>query len=400
MSATVRDQVVVAGGIAYCLATSFLYYVTLVQFGLMHHFEQYLKLGVNRIYAALFVLAVFGIGGGILAGIALDRARPGIRRLLATIGAISILAFGLAFLSFEVVSFVWIAVIMAAMGLVLGTLMVTLLVTFSRFIHFRLRGIFAGISAAVAYLAANALAAFVDDPVLLGTINGFAIASNIIVIALVWDAGSGMIPVLAGKSGEPVKRFYIALLPLALIVFLDTYCFYPVGQQSFGPNPVLLLPAHWISNGVWHLLFGLILGLLSFSIGNRRLLLVGYAALFISAALLIGNHFESLQKLVLPAYSLVVMVYTLVLFSVWGEKAPAHRFGFHTAVGLALCGWLASGGAIAASMGAAKVLPLPYLFVPALALAPVGLLVTRRFFAQESVEELLEMELKDQESRS
>ena len=369
----VKDQLQFALGLSFCLASSFLYYVTLVQFGLMHHFEHYLEIAPQTLFAIIGVMAASGILGGILAGVILDRRTPGAQGLLAVIGGCSIFGFGLAFLSFEIAQTTWIAVVMAAMGLNLGVLIVALLYALNFFIPWRLRGIYAGFSIAASYLASNLLVAMIDEPSMYGTVNAIAIGLNVIVIPLVWESSAGLPRQPAATKSFAAGRFFRALAPLTLLVLLDTYCFYPVGQESFGPNPVLLLPEHWISNGILHALVALLGGMLAFNFGNRRLLQIGYVSLFASAGLLIGNHFEPLRELIHASYSVLVVTYTLVLFTIWGRILAEKNAGLWLSIGLAVCAWIGSGLGIASSMALLPILPFPHFFIPAAVLAPLGL---------------------------
>lgn len=372
MSRVVRDQIFFALGLGFCLATSFLYYVTLVQFGLMHHFENFLHLAPTSIFLALGTLVLMGILGGIAAGLLIDRLQPSSQHLLAAVGACSGFAFGLAFLSFEPVKLLWIHAVMAALGLVLGTLIVLLLYTFNRFLHVRIRGIVAGFAAAVAYLAANLMAAIIEEGSLFGTVDAFAVGANLIVVLLVWEHSASQIRQPAPESPPSDRRFLYAILPLGLLVLLDTYCFYPVGQTAFGPHPVLLLPDHWIANGIWHALFALVAGMMAFGLGNRRYLQIGFLSMAAAAVLLIANHYQPLRGLILPVYSLLVAAYTIVLFTLWGPLLPEKRGGLRIGLGIALCGWMASGAGIAASMGLSRFVGFPWVFAPAFVFAIAG----------------------------
>jgi MFS family permease len=375
---TIADQIKFVAGLTYCLATSFLYYVTFVQFALLHHFEDNLKLGNAQIFQFFGIIAAFGILGSIGTGFLIDRFEPKIRELLAFIGAFSIFAFGLSFLSIEAKSTLVISITLATLGLTLGALIVLLLHTFNRFCHLRIRGAFAGLATAVAYLAANLIAGYANDPALIANIDGFAIGSNVIVLALIWDNASGA----RFQPGAPVSvsrsHFVLALVPLLFLVFLDTYCFYPVGQASFGPNAVFGEPGHWVSNGVWHCLLALCGGLVAFSLGTRRLLIIAYASLILLASLLIVNHFFSIRSFIFPVYSLLVVCYAIVLFTVWGRLLPAKKGALRLGIGLAVCGWIGSGVGIGTSIFMENILPFPLFFVPVILLAPAGFWLLRK----------------------
>jgi hypothetical protein len=262
---------------------------------------------------------------------------------------------------------------MAGLGANLGVLIVVLLYGLNRFFHLRIRGLFAGFAVALSYLAANVIVAITGDPALIASINAFAIGSNVLVIPLIWEmSGSARFQPLPQKNISP-GLFFKALLPIILLVFLDTYSFYPVGQESYGPYPVLLTPEHWIRNGIWHTLLAVCAGLFAFSLGNRRLIQIGYLSLMVAAGLLIGNHFTSLRGAIHPVYGLCVAAYTIVFFTIWGWILPEKHTGLHLGFGLALCGWIGSGAGIATSMFAQRLLPLPFIFIPAIVLSPIGL---------------------------
>lgn len=367
-----------AGGISYCLATSFFYYVTFVQFGLMHYLEQDLLMEATPLFSTIGLLAICGIIGGVIAGTLIDRIKPQLSTLLAIIGACSVFSFGFAILFFQFIKFYWICILTAALGFNLGSLIITLLFVFNKYMHFRIRGMFAGITAGFSYLAANVLVAVVDNPAMIGTVNACVIGSNLLVLVLIWDSCSytKLQPSL-NKNFNP-KIFFAAILPLLLMVFLDTYCFYPVGQESFGPNPVLLLPDHWIKNGIWHLLLSLSAGIMAFSLGNRWLIQIGFISLAIAAVLLIANHFSPLRGLIFPTYSLQVGVYTVVLFSFWGNLLSDVKTGLWLGIGMALCGWIGSGAGIATSIIGMRLIPFPYFFVPVVFLSLCGLAFVRK----------------------
>ena len=119
--------------------------------------------------------------------------------------------------------------------------------------------------------------------------------------------------------------------------------------------------------------FGLIAGALFTRIRNRKLLLAGYGALLGAAVLLIGNSFTPLGAWVRPAYSLHVAAYTIVLFCLWSDIEGA-RFGLRIGIGLALCGWIASGAGIALSMAVWAAPPQWVYFLCAAALGLCGLI--------------------------
>ena len=378
MKIVFEDQLKFAGGLSYCLATSFLYYVTFVQFGLMHYLEQELKMEAIPLFALVGSLALSGIIGGILAGTIIDRYRSQLRTLLATIGVCSVFSFGFAILIFQLVQLSWLYFITAALGLNLGVLIVTLLFVFNRYLHFRIRGIFAGLAAGTAYLAANVLVATVENPAMIGTVNACAIGSNLLILVLIWDSISIAKPQPAINTSFRPAAFIAAISPLLLMIFLDTYCFYPVGQESFGPYPVLLLPEHWIKNGIWHMLLAFTAGLFAFSIGNRRLIQLGFISLAVAAVLLVANYYSPLRALIYPVYSLQVSVYTIALFSMWGNLLPESKTGLWLGIGMAICGWLGSGAGIATSMIGMRLLPFPYFFVPVVVISLLGLLLVRK----------------------
>lgn len=379
MRPNIQDQFKFAAGLSYCLATSFTYYVTLVQFGLMHHFEKTLGLSFSQILPGLLALAFCGIAGAIVSGIIIDKMNPRVQGMLGAIGSCSIIAFGLAVLAFQVVKPLAIVAIMGALGLNLGALIVLLLLTFNRFLHLRVRGLFAGLVTAITYLAANIMAAYTKESSTFGTINAIAIGTNVVVIIFIWEYAKS-------ARFQPIERpekedrfFYRALAPLMLLIFLDTFCFYPIGRQGVMPNAILTGFWDWMKNGAWHFLIALMAGVFAFSVGNRRLMQVGFLSMIVVCGLLIGNSYSPMASGIYPAWGLIVGVYTIVFFTVWGRLLPKKNQGLWLGIGIALCGWVGSGAGIGASMAVLKsgLLDFPYYFIPPVILAIAGIILLR-----------------------
>lgn len=387
MSSQGKQQFQFAWAIAYCLGTSFLYYVTLVQFGLLHHFTDELALPEQQMFTALGAMAFCGIASAIAAGVFIDNKKPSPQWLMAAIGSCSIIAFGLAFLCFQPKAAAGVTIAMAALGTLLGTMIVLLLYTFNRYLHLRIRGVFAGFAAAGCYMGANLIAAYAPTPQAIGTVNAILIGSNVLVVIWKWETISEaqLQPFTENPPGR--GKFALALLPIFLLVLLDTYSFYPIGQPGFNETAIFPLftdDNRWLTNGIWHFLFAVTLGMFSFSLGNRKMLIGAYMVSALTAGALIGNHHTELYKVVFPLYGLLVALYTIALFTVWGglmsEKSAALRIG----LGMALCGWIGSGAGIGISMEVLKsgVLEFPYFFVPAIIAAPFGviLLLKKKLF--------------------
>jgi MFS family permease len=378
MKPEIPSQIRAALALSYCLATSFLYYVTLVQFGLVHHFEGALGFSQSTLSMVLGTMALFGIAGALGCGFWIDRTKPSVKQLFTAIGSVSLLAFGLAFIAFEPRSFLLVATVMAGMGLCLGVLITLLLFSFTRYIHFRLRGIAAGLTAGVSYFGANLIAAYVKEPSMVGTIDGIVIATNVVAIILAWETLEVAVPQPLNIGEPELASSKTLLYSLALLVFLDTFTFYPVGQPGFGPNAVLALPGHWVANGILHLIFALLFGMLAFWFGFRKLLTFGHLAMAASALLLMANHFTELRTPIHWTYSALVAIYTIVLFTIWGELGKEKTLGATIAIGIAICGWIASGSGIAASMVLDKAIAQPWFFAPVAVLALVGAALTYR----------------------
>jgi len=339
----------------------------------MHHFEKTLLLSPSNINISLMAMGIFGIGGGIGAGVIIDKTRPRLQGLLGVVGSCSIIAFGLAILSFQITHVILLVLLMAAMGLNLGVLIVLLLLVFNRFIHLRVRGLFAGLATAAAYFAANVMSIYIKEPVMFGTVNAIAIGTNIIVLIFIWDYSKSARLQPMGQSQKDSLRPK-ALMALMLLILVDTYCFYPVGKEGFGPNPILVETWDWLKNGIWHLLIPLMAGIFSFSLGNRRLMQIGFFAMALCSGLLIVNHYSPVANVIYPAWGLTVGVYTIALFTVWGALLPEKNQGFFLGVGIAACAWVGSSLGISSSILVTKtgLLDFPYYFIPGIILSIAG----------------------------
>lgn len=331
----------------YVLAAHFCYYITLVPFGLLEYLKEERGFTDPALRAPLAALALAGVVSGLLAGIALDRFSPRPRRRFMLMAVIALALAFCARAGFLIQT--GFTPFFGLLGLLLGTQIVLALGAFSTHIPARLLGIFAGLGAGVAYLAANLIVAYADGPAQVGVMSAGLCVSCALAIALFSPSSENLHEEAIGRRDGGLGSMVIALAPLAFLVLVDSYSFYPVGRSDLWARPVLATPADWSSNGVWHLLFAGIFGLSYFRFGRRKLLMAACAALMAATVLCYLNLDNDMAGLVRPLYSMAVGGYTVILFAVFAEVVPANRPMTGIALGMALVGWTASPSGIAAS---------------------------------------------------
>jgi len=347
VSAPVRSNYLGSLISSWTLFTCFTFYVTFVQYALLGRATAELGLREDDLMGGFALLALFGIAGSLIAGWRIDRRGAKPAALLRATGILSLLLIVCAWIAMRADSKWALNLALAPMGFVLGVTIVVLLYQFLLLTDERSRGLYAGLAAGLVYFVANLEACVAGSPRVIGVLDIALVLSNVALIFRFapWppnDAGS-MIGVDAG-----VTKMLGRLWPLALVVLLDTALFVHVSRAA-GAGAVFTARGSWLANGFFHFLFAMAAGLVYRRWGWRRLtLLAGFALLFTTAIFALQQLGSvSLSAGVIVLYSLSVGVYTVVLFSVFGEETPRSAPALGIALGMVLIGWLASPAGIA-----------------------------------------------------
>lgn len=362
--------------ISMVLAAHLAYYVTIVQFAWV---RRLLDAGwtMADLGAPLGAFAATGLIASIATGIALDRAEPTPGRWFGAIALVALAVVAVGHAGLRVADRATIAAAFVALGALLGIQIVLLLGAFCRHIHARLRGIFAGAAAGAAYLAANLMAGYAGSPDRVGAVGGVLLALSAAAIAFAGPKGGAAQSFPFGDDEVSPARSALAFVPMALLVAVDTFTFYPLAQPDPRPIAVFATGGDWLENGIWHFLFAGIAGLLYARNGARRLTLAASAFLLIVTALLWLGAGHDIAKAVRGFYSAVVGIYTVGFIAAFAEFAPEHGRYRSLGFGMALCGWIANPAGVAAWMALSGFLPASRVsmiaFFAALAVAAAAL---------------------------
>ncbi|MDP8221835.1 MAG: hypothetical protein P9L99_00630 [Candidatus Lernaella stagnicola] len=333
--------------ICWLLFSSFTFYVTFVQYALLRRATLVLHWAEKDLTPGFALLAICGIAGSLAAGYAIDRRKPFTDHLAQAAAGISGVVAVVAVAMMQVTSRLLLLALFAPLGFALGLLIVLLLTLMVTRLPLRILGIFGGFTAGAIYLVSNLLAVFSDNPDKIGMYDAILVASNVVVVFLFMDSLRNTPSVPAGcdtTSGRMVK----ALLPLAAVVFADTALFVLVSRAP-GENAILATSGDWFANGVIHFLAAAFAGLFYVRVGWKKLNAVAAAALVMLIAAYLTHRFTGtdLRGPILGLYGAVVGIYTVALFTVFGEEAPRAHPATGIAWGMVLVGWVASPAGIA-----------------------------------------------------
>lgn len=333
-----------AGWVAasWLLFASFTFYVTFVQYALLRRAELVLGFAEHDLAPGFVLLAVGGIIGTLVAGWWVQHRRFGAAALAQTAAALSICLAAGAVGAMQSTSLPLLIAVFAPLGLCLGLLIVVLLTLFVVYVPLRVLGIFAGCVAGAVYVAANVMATVSDRPDLLGVVDVMLVGSNVLVVLLFFDAVKKLRPQPVGRPTS-IGRLLIRLAPLGLVVLIDTALFVVVSRLP-GDAAVYATPVAWLKNGAAHFVAAAFAGIFYARLGWRKLTWIAAGALVVLLGLVV------VQKLgladvggpIIAFYSAVVGCYTVALFTVFGEEAPADRPAVGIAAGMVLVGWIAS----------------------------------------------------------
>lgn len=328
--------------ICWLLFSSFTFYVTFVQYALLRRAELILGLAESDLTPGFGLLAACGIAGSLIAGWLIDRRRPHTDELAQVAAVLSGILAGLAIMFMQIYNYYLLLALFAPLGLALGLLIVVLLTLLVTRVPLRVLGIFAGLTTGAIYFVSSVLAIFSDQPDKIALFDTALIVGNIVVVFLFLGALKDTSPLAVGRETD-LAPLVLRLWPLALVVLVDTALFVLVSRAP-GDTPILATGGDWIKNGAAHFLAATVVGTLYARLGWRRLTYVAATAL----ALLVGAfivHRLGLADLggpIIGLYSAVVGVYTVALFTVFGEETPRHKPAMGIALGMVLVGWVAS----------------------------------------------------------
>ncbi|MCL4235234.1 MAG: hypothetical protein KJ042_12030 [Deltaproteobacteria bacterium] len=366
-----RADFVAPVAVSALLAAHLAYYIVIVQFALLGHYAR-IGLGIDALRAPLGLLTVCGIASAWMIGRRLDRTTIS---PLALFGSIAVLAIGIG--SLGVVGFALsavgaIAILFAALGALLGAQIVLLLTAFHTRIPGPARGVHAGGVAAATYLFANLVAGFAPSPEAAGLACALALAFAVAIVASLRGALLEAPTHAVCVEFRSIGKTAVAVTPLALLVAVDSYVFYPVGQGGVAAHPVFASAGDWVSNGVWHVVFALAVGALYAWIGFRRVVAIGAAGMVLAALALLANESGDVTRWVRVFYSFVVGAYTVALVaapkSIGNARAP------HTsiAVVMILAGFVANPIGIGAYLASGMRLAARDLWLTGVAVATVA----------------------------
>ncbi len=366
-----RAGFVAPAAVSVLLAAHLAYYIVIVQFALLGHYAR-LGLGIEALRMPLGALTVFGIASAWFTGRRLDRTPPD---PLALFGAIAVLAIGIA--SLGVAGFVLrsvgaIAALFALLGALLGAQIVLLLSAFHTRISAVRRGVYAGGVTAATYLAANLIAGFAPTPEAAGLVCALMLAFAVAVVVVLRDflLESPVHEICQGTG--TIAQVARSTLPLALLVAVDSFVFYPVGQGGVAAHSVFASSGDWVANGIWHVAFALAAGVFFSQVGFRRLVAIGCAAMILAALALVANETRELTAWVRGFYSMVVGTYTVALVAAPGSVGTARSPHASMAVVMILAGFVANPAGIGAYLAIGTKLSAPRLWVTGGILAAVA----------------------------
>lgn len=341
-TATIRSQIAQWVLAIWLLFSSFVFYVTFVQYALLGRATAGLGFSEKALAPGFLLLAICGIAGSLLAGFFFHRRSSPPGEILKIVVFCSGLLALCAIWAMRAESLVGLLSVFAPMGLLLGLLIVALLLYFLQVVPQRLRGLCAGAAAGMVYLTANVLASLAQNPDTIGTVDLVLILSNVVAFTLMSDniKTRSVQPVGGGNS---LLEMAVRIWPLALVVLVDTALFVHVSRAP-GAVAIFATAGDWLSNGFAHLLAALLAGVFYARLGWRRLT-------WFASVTLLGAFFAfvvhrlgvaDLSFLVILLYSATVGAYTVSLFTVFGEEAPQDAPAVGVAVGMVLVGWVCS----------------------------------------------------------
>ncbi len=342
-----KSQLWAWGIVSWLLGASFTFYVTFVQYALLGRATGELQLREEDLTIGFGLLALLGIAGSLLAGYWIDRkrARPGqlVQATAYLSGAVALCAV----LAMQAPGRWTLTAVFAPMGLALGLLIVVLLFLFLSLLPFRVRGIFAGFTAAIVYLMANVLALFTATPDKIGLFDLGLMLGNVALALVFYDILTS-VPAETPGGERPLKTMPLRLWPLAAVVLIDTALFVQVSRAP-GQWPVYSTAHDWLSNGLFHFLVAAFAGLLYARMGWLKLTKLAAVALALTLGLFVAHRLGAadLAKAIIIAYSLTVGLYTVALFTVFGEETSRARPATGIAWGMCLVGWICSPAGIA-----------------------------------------------------
>ncbi|MCC6158420.1 MAG: hypothetical protein IT350_10240 [Deltaproteobacteria bacterium] len=323
------------------LAAHLAYYIVIVQFALLGHYAG-LGLAIDALRVPLGLLTAGGIASAWMTGRRLDRTTIS---PLALFGSIAVLAIAIG--SFGLIGFLLrsvgaIAALFAALGALLGTQIVLLLAAFHTRIPAPARGVYAGGVTAATYLFANLVAGFAPSPEAAGLVCALALAFGVVIVAAFRNALIEAPTHPVCPEPRSIGKTAVAVAPLALLVAVDSFVFYPVGQGDVAAHPVFASAGDWVSNGVWHVVFALIVGVLYAWIGFRRVVAIGAAGMVLAALALLANETGDVTRWVRVCYSFVVGAYTVALVAAPQSIGNARSPHSSIAVVMILAGFVAN----------------------------------------------------------
>jgi multidrug transporter EmrE-like cation transporter len=324
------------------LFTSFTFYVTFVQYALLRYVHQAFGVGEAALAPGFALMAGFGIAGGLIVGRWIDREPRHMPQLTQLAAILSSLLAVCAIVMLQVEHLFLLQLLFAPLGLLLGVLIVVLLTLFTTRIPHRVLGIMAGFTAGAVYAVSNVIAAISASPARIGTFDTVLIASNLLVVILFADSLAPQPENRIGNDISPLKSV-VRLWPLALVVAIDTALFVLVSRAP-GETPVLAAWTDWFKNGAAHLLAAALAGIFYARLGWRKLTWIAAGALVALIAFFIAHRLglALLGGPIIVAYSVVVGVYTVALFTVFAEETSRRRPATGIALGMVLVGWVAS----------------------------------------------------------
>lgn len=336
-----RAGFVAPAAVSALLAVHLAYYIVIVQFALLGHYAR-IGLGVDALRAPLGALTAFGIASAWMTGRRLDRVTTSPFALFGSIAVLAIAIGTLGVVGFHVRAVGAITVLFAGLGMLLGAQIVLLLAAFHTRIPGSARGVYAGGVSAATYLAANLVAGFASSPEAAGLACAVMIALAVVIVVTVRG------PLLEAPTREACVETTTlgatarAVAPLALLVAVDSFVFYPVGQGNIAAHPVLASPGDWAANGLWHAVVALVIGGLYNRVGYRRVVALGSAGMVAAALALVANELGDRTAWVRVFYSVVVGTYTVALVAAPGSIGTARAPHRSAAIVMILAGFVAN----------------------------------------------------------
>ncbi|MCZ7582991.1 MAG: hypothetical protein M5R36_06470 [Deltaproteobacteria bacterium] len=251
-----RGTLGLAGLGAFLLAAHFAYYVTFVQFALLRHLADAQGLAMDDLRGPLALLGACGIAASASAGWMLDRRKPPTLALGSYIAGLA------AWLAVGAPGALWLAdrgmpgPAFAALGMFLGAQIVLLLEFFTRLTPARLRGIFAGLAAAWAYLAANLIVGYAPTASFVARIDAVLVAAGAVAVVLGAKHVRAVAPSNDGPAVLGFRDAFIGAAVMAGVVLVDSFAFQTMTTAPPPFVPVLGSARDWAEKRIPSL-FGL-----------------------------------------------------------------------------------------------------------------------------------------------